>query len=236
MKKKILISTAVFTVIFIISIWTMIPYENLIKLSLTKIERSTKYNISYTSLSSGPLSTQIDNFEINNIPLGVIKAGHGPFNLISQKIDIDIKGPVTGEAVLSESKSSFDVSISSALINSFVEKAEFEGDIRAKGKGSPAKEEAEAVISLDKVTVDSELGPLSFEKINTELSVSGNTLTIKKLTSEDDFAMNLTGTVRINQKNFAQSLVNISGSINVFGEKKELLIKGRFSSLQPSIR
>jgi len=48
--------------------------------------------------------------------------------------------------------------------------------------------------------------------------------------------LNLKGSVNINPKNMARSVVNIKGTAEVFGQEKKISLTGRIGNIKPSIK
>jgi len=49
-------------------------------------------------------------------------------------------------------------------------------------------------------------------------------------------ALDLKGNIRLNNKDITRSFIDISGTVNFMGQKKELTLKGLANNIQPSIR
>ena len=232
MKRQIVLSVLIFLLSFIIFIWLMFPYRYMAETAL----RKTGTNLSWASLSSGPFSTLLTGLEMDGKPIGDVKISYSPLSLITRSVHLSSKGPVTAEAKLSQSDCEFEADINPALVNSLTDKAELSGRLTVKGKASPKEHTASAVIYSDKTGIQTPMGKLDFEKVNANLSVKGDTVTINKLTSQDDMKLNLKGDVRYVRVAPDKSIVNITGSVNLLGSEKEITLKGRMNSLRPSIK
>jgi len=235
MKKQIIYGSIAFVSAFIILFLLFLPYDNLAAMGIAAIQKETKTNIRYSSISSGIFSTKLEDLEINEIPVGKVRIGYSPLSILTKSISLESTGAVNANIDFSPSDYEFDLNINSAIVNLLSDKAEFGGKITAVGTGSADDQTASGAVHLDKATIETPIGKLDFEKIDAEIDVKGNTVTIKKLTSKDVMALNLSGTINVNKKNFNLSLVNINGTVNVIGSEKKLTLKGRLNNLKPSI-
>jgi len=236
MKKKLLISTAAFAILFIFFFWMMFPYGNIVKMGISRAAKDAGINISYDLVDSGPFSTKFSDLEVNGVTVGDLTASYSPISLLTRNISISSKGLITCEAEISPSNVEFTAQISPEIINSYAKgKALLSSPLAVEGTGNPQGNTALIKASTDKIEVESPIGMLPFEKMNAEISIKGYDITINKLTSNDDMNLDLKGVLKINNKNMESSVVNINGTADVFGQKKNLKIIGRFSNLQTSI-
>lgn len=235
MKVQIAVSAALFVFFFIVFTWLTIPYGPLAENALAKFRRTSAQDISYGTVTAGPLSAKINAIEFSGSRLGDFTVHYSPFSLFSRSVGVTSEGPLKLEGTLSQSECEFNADINPALVNSLTDKAELSGKLTVKGTASPAGRTMKVSVYSDKVNVSTPLGKLGFEKVDADVSVKGNDITIEKLTSKDDMALNFKGVVRFNNLAPERSVVNVQGSAKLLGEQKNIDLKGRLDSLKPSI-
>lgn len=235
--KNILAVISVFSAVFIISLFLMFPYSAIIGYAFDKASSKAGITAGYTALDAGPFSADFENLEINSAPVGDMKVSYSPLSVFTKKATILIQGPVNSQIELSPEKTVYAAEINSALINSFAKGAAvFNTPFKFAGTANPAENKAEFTAVAESIEIDSPIGKLPFENITAQISVNGSSITVKKLTSKDSMNLNMKGIIRINPADIQSSVVNIKGSADVFGEKKEVMLMGRLDSIQPSIR
>ncbi|PLX68502.1 MAG: hypothetical protein C0603_04940 [Denitrovibrio sp.] len=236
MKRKIVLSSTVFIITLIAFIWIMFPYDKIAVVAISKIQSTSKVKINYSQVSSGAFSTKISNLEVDDIPVGNVTLHYSPLTFISRSVSVDSVGTINGTAKLSEKHVEVDLDINPAIINSLTKEAEFSGKLALRGEGAPLDMSLTAHIDSDKVGINTPIGKLDFESVSTELTLEKNTLTIVQLTSKDDMALNLNGTIILNMRRPEISVSNIKGRVNVLGTQKNITLKGRLNNIKPSIR
>lgn len=235
MKKQIIMTAALSVVIFIFTLWLSLPYENFVLKGLGEAERQAKVSITYSDIDSGPLSTTLEDLQVNDIPVGNVKVSYSPFRLMTGSIGYSAAGAVNAKGKLSAGSFTLDGSISSGVLNKLIEDAEFTGDIKADVKADLSEMKADIAASADKVKLQTPMGPMEFEKIDIEAGYDKNTVTLKKLTSQDSMELNLKGTIRVNTRMPDKSFVDLNGTFNLIGQEKQIRLKGRADKLEPSI-
>lgn len=236
MKRKILLSIITFVVIFITALWLSLPYENIAVKAIKTIEQTAKIDLKYDQLKSGPLSTSISALEAKNIPLGELSLNHSPLNLIFGNIGYKLSGTINSEGKLSANNVTLVGNISSGVINNFTDQVKITGDLKADIRFNPQNSSAEVVAQAGKAGIKTPMGMMDFEKVSIEVSSKGKRVNIRKLASDDSMALNLSGTIIINERAPERSTVNIRGTFNLAGQKKEIILNGRADRLTPSIR
>ncbi len=208
-------------------------------MGLEKLKSNVKLKLNYSQIDSGPFSTELDKLEVDDLPVGGdLTVNYSPISLFTRSISVTSKGgAVNGSAKLSEKHTSFDLDINPAIINSLTKEAELAGKLTIKGEGSPSDMTFSANISSEKIGINTPIGRLDFTLLNAELYLEKNNLTIKRLTSQDDMALDLNGTISLNYTNPETSVANINGTVNFLGGvQKQITLKGRLNNIQPSIR
>jgi hypothetical protein len=236
MKKQIIAASVLSVVIFIFTLWITLPYENFVQKALTQAEKQGGISISFSDISSGPLSTTLEELELNGNPIGTVKLSYSPLKLIMGKVGYRTSGAVNAAGVLSSDDITFKGRVSSGLINGLTDELSITGDLQADIKANPEINKAGFAIFAEKLKLNTPMGPMDFEKVTAEAVLGDNRLTINKLTSEGSMELNLKGTVRFNPKDITRSLVDMSGTFNFLGEQKQLTLKGLADNIQPSIR
>jgi len=236
MKKKIITASALAILIFVFTLWLTLPYENFVIKGLSDAGKQAGISISYADISSGPLSTTLKKFEVDGNPIGTVKIYYSPLKLMTGKISYKSSGAVNAEGNASNNSITFKGKVSSGLINSLIKDVDIEGDLQADIKANPEEGSADFTLLTDKLKLNTPLGPMDFEKVNANAVLENNKLTLNKLTSEDSMALDLKGNIRLNNKDITRSFIDISGTVNFMGQKKELTLKGLANNIQPSIR
>jgi hypothetical protein len=235
MRKQIAASVAAFIIIFTATIWLSLPYENFARQAMAQAGQSG-IKLETSGLKSGPFSTDISDLFINENPIGDIHLSYSPITLLTRSISFTSSGAVESAGVVSPAELTAEGSISSGLVNSQTSEATFNGDIKLKIKANLKSKTATVTAYAEKATINTPMGPMAFERINAEADYQKGLIIIKKLTSEDDLALNLKGEVKINMKRPEKSTVNISGTFNLLGQDKNITLKGSADKLTPSIR
>lgn len=237
MKNKILIGSAVFILVFLITLFISFPYQNVVAKAVITAAAKSGLKISYNEIQSGPFGTVFKELEINDIPIDSLEASYSPLSLFSKSATITIKGLINADAKVSPTSTEYEAEISESVINRFSgEKAVLSAPLIVKGTGSPSEQSADFTATVSKIEVDSPVGKLPFENIQTDISVKGYAITVNKLTSRDDMNLDLKGLLKINPKNMEKTIVNIKGTADVFGQQKKISLVGRIDNIQPSIK
>ena len=236
MKRKILLSIVTFLIVFITTIWLSLPYENIAVKAIKTIEKTAKIDLEYEQLKSGPLSTQLNALEAKEIPLGKLTLYHGPLSLISGNIGYELSGTINAEGKLSAKNITLVGDISSGIINNLTDQLKVTGDIKADIGFNPQENSSEVSAEAGKIGIKTPMGMMDFENITLEINSIGRRVNIKRLTSDDAMALNLSGTIIINGKAPERSSVNINGTFDLAGQKKKIVLNGRADRLTPSIR
>lgn len=236
MIKKITYGSIVFIVSFIIFTWLMLPYEQFAESMISRAIADSGANISYSELKSGPFSTKISGIEAETMPIGDVTLSYSPLSMITRSAGLKFEGSINGEGKISSKELNFLTTINPSLVNSQIELAELEGELRVEGRVPFQGEPALFAANSDKITVTTPLGPLAFEKVSSIVSVKGSNIDLKSLKSDDSMKLNLKGAVRLNKRNIDRSSANISGTFSLMGSEKKLTLVGRLSNLKPSIR
>jgi len=237
MKKKLLIGSAVFIVVFLITFFLSFPYQNVVSKVITKTGNKTGLKITYGDIQSGPFGTTLTNLEINEIPIDSMTVSYSPFSVFTKSADLETRGLIKADATLSPSSTEYEAEISESVINKFATPhAVLSAPVTVIGTGSPNDQSADFTASVGKIELESPIGKLPFENILADISIKGNNIIVNKLTSKDDMNLNLKGSVNINPKNMARSVVNIKGTAEVFGQEKKISLTGRIGNIKPSIK
>ena len=237
MIKKVSAGAGVFAAVFIISVWLMFPYRNVVTKAVTAAAKDSGLNISYSEVHSGPFSTVFENLDINGVPLDSLKASYSPLSVFTRSAGIKTEGLIKADADVSPSSTEYKAEISESVINSIAGgKAVLSAPLILEGTGAPDEHTAELTLAIAKLELDSPIGKLPFENLEADISVKGAEIKINKLTSKDDMNLNLRGIIKIDFKRAERSMVSISGTADVFGQQKKLTLSGRFDKIQPSIK
>jgi len=237
MKKKILIGSAVFIVVFLITLFLTFPYQNVVAKAVIAAAAKSGLQISYNDVQAGPFRTVFKELEINDIPIDSLEASYSPLSILSKSATIKLKGLIKADAKVSPTSTEYEAEISESVINSFSgEKAVLSAPLSVKGTGNPSEQSADFTATVSKIEIESPVGKLPFENIQADITIKGNDITINKLTSRDDMNLDLKGLLKVNPKNLERSIVNIKGTADVFGQQKQITLVGRIDNIQPSIK
>jgi len=236
MKGKILASTTLFIVTFVISLWLMFPYEKFAISIINSATAKSGIDISYEEIESGALSTTLSELEINSIPIGKLKVGYSPLSIISKAITVDSSGYVNLKSTLSEKSSKFDLKTGGAILNALSKDVKFSGDLKSDGVFSIKEETADLKAYIDNISFKTPVGEMSLRDVRGNFNLEGDKLTVRSLTSEDSTKLRLKGDIRINRRNPVKSFVNLSGSLNLFGQEKRIRLSGRGTNIKPEIK
>jgi hypothetical protein len=236
MKQKVFAALAVFIITFLTVVLATLPYENYAVKALNRAKKQSGLKISYDSIKAGAFGADIEGLQVQNLPIGHVAVGYTPLSLITRSTDITSSGAVNGVLEISGAETSYKAEISSGLLQNISEEFSVSGSVAVEGTGNTKKQTADISALLDKITVKTPLGPLDFEKVSADIRVEGNDINIRKLTSDDSMALNLTGSIKVNSKNSAMSVIFIKGTANILGASKEIILQGTPSKLTPSIR
>jgi len=236
MKKQLIASICLSVFIFVFTLWLTLPYENFAIAAIKGIEKQAKVSVSYSDIKSGSLSTTLSDLEIDNIPIGDVTLNYSPLKLLMGKITYSSTGVVNASGQLSADNSTIKGTVSSGLINSLITDVTFGGEVKVDAQLSMSDNTGKALAYADKATIKTPMGPMTFEKIDTDIDVKDNSIVVNKLTSKDSMELDLKGDIKVNKSNFERSMININGTFSLMNQTKEITLKGIADRLQPSIR
>ncbi|ADD67278.1 hypothetical protein Dacet_0480 [Denitrovibrio acetiphilus DSM 12809] len=236
MKNKIIYSAITFVLVFLITLWLTLPYSKIVAGALKNAERQAKIDIRYSEQKSGPLSTTFSDVAVNEIPVGDVKISYSPFRLITGSVGYKTAGAVNLKGKLSSGRVTAKGTVSSGLINNLTDKVSFNGDVLLDMDASLKDGTMSMEASADKASIDTPMGPMAFEKITAAAQKEKNKITLTKLASEDSMKLDLKGEIRVNNRTPEKSVVSITGTFDLMGQTKKLVLQGRADNITPSIR
>jgi len=232
MKRQIALSASLFASVFITALWLSLPYGHFAEKALSRI----RSDISYSSISSSPLSTEIRGLEIEKLPIGDVEIGYSPARLVTKSISFKSAGMIEGSGRLSMKSVSANITVSGGLIKQLTDQVDFKKPLVISVEGSPIDSFADITAESKELTLKSPIGNLDFKDVRAEINVNGNRINIKSLTSGDETKLSLSGDIILNRNRPESSQTNLRGTLDFLGETKEITLKGRLNNLQPSLR
>ncbi|QAR34252.1 hypothetical protein EP073_12805 [Geovibrio thiophilus] len=231
MIRNILINAAIFIGCTVIFLLMFFPYGKVLEFYAEKAAAKANVTLSIGTTDAGPFGAELTSIKISEFTADKLELGYTPLSAVTHAVSAKISSEiVTGEASHKGGELKLKALIELDKIPQITEiglGGEVALDVEVtdgKGKGK---------ISAPKLTIPSELGPITFNDITGDLLIEKQMIGVSNLTSQGAAKINLNGNIRINQVNAGKSVIALTGTAGVAGMNKRITITG--TVLEPRI-
>ncbi|MGE4496880.1 MAG: hypothetical protein AB7E48_03295 [Deferribacterales bacterium] len=231
MIKKILINTAIFLGCSAVFTLFFFPYGKVLEYYAETAAAKANVSLSIGKTEAGPFGAELSSIKLSEFTADKLELSYSPLSVITRSAAARIESEiVTAEADHKGGEISAKALIELDKIPQIAEsglggEVGFSISVKDwKGKGT---------VSSPRLTIPSDLGPVTFNDITGDILIEKQMIGITNLQSQGAAKINLNGNIRINQVNAGKSVLALTGTVGVAGMNKKITITG--TVLEPRI-